>query len=63
MLDRRPLTGDTLQDPRAIAALPFVDVEDSSRFTDHYSLDNSSTSPRVEGGLGAAGCAASRAAV
>lgn len=33
VLDGRRLTGDTLQNPRSIASLPFLDVDDTSRFT------------------------------
>ena len=40
VVDTRPLTGDTLQNPRIVSRLPFVDTDDSSRFSDNYALDN-----------------------
>ncbi len=40
VIDTRPLTGDTLQNPRIIGSLPFVDVDDSSRFLDTYTFDS-----------------------
>eukprot|EP00887_Chlorella_sp_A99_P000007 scaffold16.g7.t1 len=51
VLDSRPLTGDTMADPRVIRGLPFTDVDDTSRFTDQYSYNTGdppgSTAPDV----------------
>lgn len=39
MLDRRPLTGDSLAAPRVVPGLPFSDTDTSSRFADKFPKD------------------------
>ena len=44
VVDLRPLTGDSLQQPRVISQLPFTDTDDSSRFTSKFLFSSASAS-------------------
>lgn len=43
--DRRPLTGDGVEAPRVVGALPFSDTDTTSRFSSKYQLGGAAPSP------------------
>ena len=45
VVDRRPLTGDSIQQPRTISQLPFTDTDVTSRFSSKYLFSSSGNNP------------------